>query len=171
MTDVRAVGGGSPGNREIGRLGTREVRGIGRLEGPGSGLSSGLPPRTPFSAKSKKNGVRKCSGSQKLLRSDLSGTSGPKLGGRAPSFPRFLRFGEGSRGIFFVPEALPRELSAFPPTAEHGGFRGPCPREMRKSGNREIWQRTEGRQITDDEGRRWQRKEERRKMTDGERRK
>ena len=38
------LAGGSPGNREIGRLGTCEVREIGRLEGPGPGL----PPRTPI---------------------------------------------------------------------------------------------------------------------------
>ena len=38
----------SPGGREIGSLGTCEVREIGRLEGPGSGRRSGLPPRTPF---------------------------------------------------------------------------------------------------------------------------
>ena len=63
-------------------------------------------------------------------------------------------FSEGSPGIFSVPEAPPRELSAFSPTVEHGGFRGPCFGEMRGSGNREIWHRTEGRYITDDEGRR-----------------
>ena len=39
---------GSPGGREFGRLGTREVRETGGLEGPGSGRSSGLPPRTLF---------------------------------------------------------------------------------------------------------------------------
>ena len=51
------LAGGSPGNREIGRLRTREVREIGGLEGPGSGRSSGLPPQTPFfSAKSEKMG-------------------------------------------------------------------------------------------------------------------
>ena len=40
--------GRSPGNRAIGRLRTRGVREIGSLEGPGSGRSSGLPPRTLF---------------------------------------------------------------------------------------------------------------------------
>ena len=38
----------SPGNREVGRLRTRGVREIGGLEGPGSGRSSGLPPRALF---------------------------------------------------------------------------------------------------------------------------
>ena len=38
----------SPGNREVGRLRTCEVREIGRLEDPGSGRSSGLPPRILF---------------------------------------------------------------------------------------------------------------------------
>ena len=42
------LAGGSPGDREVGRLRTREVREIGRLEGPGSGRRSGLPPRTLF---------------------------------------------------------------------------------------------------------------------------
>ena len=71
MTDARAAGGGIPGgNRGIDRLRTRGVREIGGLEGPGSGRSSGLPPRALFFAKSKTNGVRKRSGPQKLLRFD-----------------------------------------------------------------------------------------------------
>ena len=48
MTDVRTAGGGIPGAPEFGRLRTRGVRELGRLENPGSGRSSGLPPRTPF---------------------------------------------------------------------------------------------------------------------------
>ena len=42
------LAGGSPGNREVGRLRTRENREIGRLEGPGPGRSSGVPPRILF---------------------------------------------------------------------------------------------------------------------------
>ena len=38
----------SPRGREIGRLRTRGVREIGEHEGPGSGRSSGLPPRALF---------------------------------------------------------------------------------------------------------------------------
>ena len=48
MTDARAAGGRIPGGPEIGRLRKRGVQVIGRLEGPGSRRSSGLPPRTPF---------------------------------------------------------------------------------------------------------------------------
>ena len=96
---------------------------------------------------------------------------GPKLSEMAPSFPRFLRFSEGSPRIFFVPETSPRELSASPRATEHGGFRGPCFGETRRLRNRKSRQRTDGRQITDDKGRRFHKKEERRKMTEGERRK
>ena len=94
---------------------TREVRGIGRLEGSGSGLSAGLPPRTLFYRQVQENGVRKCSGPEAISRSDLSGTLGPKLGGRAPSFQRFLRFSESSPGIFFVPETPPGKFRRIPP--------------------------------------------------------
>ena len=56
---VGPLAGDSPGNREIGRLRARGAREIGGLEGPGSGLSSGLPPRTLFfTAKSKKWGPK-----------------------------------------------------------------------------------------------------------------
>ena len=51
---------------------------------------------------------------------------------QGPHFPRLLGFSEGSAGIFFVPENPPQELSALSPTAEHGGFRGPCFGEMRR---------------------------------------
>ena len=121
------LAGDSPGNRELGRLGTCSVRKIGRLEGPGSGRRSGLPPRTPFfSAKSKTNGIRKCSGPQKLLRPDPFGTLGPKLGGRAPfsalfkvqrRFPRNLlcngRSPPGTFGVFYdrPTRRVPRPLS------------------------------------------------------------
>ena len=42
------LAGGSPGNREVGRLRTREYREFGGLKGPGSGRTSGLPPRILF---------------------------------------------------------------------------------------------------------------------------
>ena len=92
---------------------------------------------------------------------------GAETGWQGPHFPRFLRISGGSPGIFFVPENPPQELSALSPTAEHGGFRGPCFGEMRMSGNREIQQRTERRKITDDKGGRLNTKEERGKMTNG----
>ena len=148
------LAGGSPGIREIGKLRTREVREIGGLEGPGSGRSSGLPPRTPFFSPSPKKWGPEVLRSSKAITSRPFWYFGAETGSQGPHFPRFLRFSEGSPGIFFVPETLPRELSACSPTAEHGGFRGPCFREMWRSGNREIWQRTERREITEDEGRR-----------------
>ena len=157
----------SPGGRKIGRLRTREVQEIGK----GSERSSGLPPRIlVFTAKSQKMG----SGSAQVLKSYYVPTFlllGAETGSQGPHFPRFLRSSEGTPGIFFAPETPPRELSASPQTTERGGFRGPCFGEMRRSGNRESRQRTDGRQITDDKGRRFHKKEERRKMTEGERRK
>ena len=62
-----------------------------------------------------KNGARKCPGAEAISPSDLSGVLGPELGGRAPSFQRFLRPSECSPGIFFVPETSPGEFRRLPP--------------------------------------------------------
>ena len=162
------LAGGSPGNREIGRLRTREVREIGGLEGPGSGRSSGLPPRTLFFPPSPKKWGPKVLRPSKAIMSRPLWYFGAETEWREPLLPRFLRFSEGSPGIFFVPETPPRELSAFSPTAKHGGFREPCFGEMRRLGNRESRQRTDGRQITDDK-KRGKRKDDgrRKKKRDG----
>ena len=153
---------------------TREAREIGGLEGPGSGRSSGLLPRALFfSAKSEKNGVRRCPGPQKPIRSDPLGTLGPELGGGALSFPRLLRFSENPPGIFTVPEAPPGNFRRFrrPPNtagsaAPVSGRRGG--REIGKSG---VSAKGREEKITEDEERRRQRDEERRRMADGERKK
>ena len=164
------LAGGSSGRWEIGRLRTRGVREIGRFGGPGVRAKFRFTATGPFfPAKSKQNGVRKCSGPRKLLCADPFGTLWPKLVRRTPHFPRFLRFSAEFPRDLLCPGDPPRELSAFYPTAERGGFRGPCFGEMRRSGNREIWQRTEGGKITGDKGGRFHKKGERRQMTEGER--
>ena len=147
---------------------TCEAREIGRLEGPGSGRSSGLPPRTLFFPPSPKTMGPE---SARVLKSYYVPTHlvlGAETEGQGPFLPRFLSLSEGSPGIFFVPETPPRELSAFSPTAKHGGFREPCFGEMRRLGNRESRQRTDGRQITDDK-KRGKRKDDgrRKKKRDG----
>ena len=161
----------SPGNREIGRLGTCEVREDGRLEFPGFGRSSGLPPRALFFPPSPKKMGSESAPAPKSYYVPTPLVLGAETEWQGPRFPRVLRFSEGTPGILLVPETPPQELSAFSPTAEHGGFRGPLSPgdvEVGKSGdlakNREE-------KITEDEGRRTQRNGGRRKMTDGERRK
>ena len=102
----------STGHQEIGRLGTCEVREIGSLEGPGSGRSSGLPPRILFFPPSPKMG----SGSAQVPKSYYVPTPvvlGAETGLQDPSFPRFLGFSEGYTGIFFVPETPPGNFRRF----------------------------------------------------------
>ena len=77
-----------------------------------------------------KNGVRKCSGAEAISPSDLSGSLGPKLGGRTPSFQRFLMFSEGSPGIFFVPETSPGEFRRLPPALTSVLCNGSPPRHF-----------------------------------------
>ena len=146
--------GGSLGGREVGRLGTCEVREIGRLEGPGSDRSSGLPPRALFFRQVQHKWGPKVLRSSKSIKFRPFLYFGAETEWQGPHFPRLLRFSGGSPGIFFVPETPPRELSARLRAAEHGGFRGPCLREMWRSGNREIRQRAARRKTTEDEGRR-----------------
>ena len=90
MTAVRAAGGGipgEPGNWQIGDAwssGDWETRGSGvraKFRFTATGLF--------FYRQVQKNGVRKCSGPQKILRSDPSGTLGPKPSGRTPFFRGF----------------------------------------------------------------------------------
>ena len=139
--------GNSPGNRGVGRLRTCEVREIGRLEGPGSGRSAGLPPRTLFfTAESKTHGVRKCAGPQKLLCSDPIGILGTQLRSRTP-FPAVFRFSEGSPpGTFGVfsdrrTRRVPRPL--FPGDVEVGKSGDPAKgREEKENGSR-------GKKMTD----------------------
>ena len=92
-----------------------------------------------FSAKSKKMGSESAQ-ALKIYYVPTLLVLGAETEWPGPHFPRFFRFGKGSPGIFFLPETSHRELSACSPTAERGGFRGPCFREMRGSGNREIGQ-------------------------------
>ena len=90
MTDVRAAGGGIPG--EPGNWQIEDAWSLGGRETRGSGVRAKFRFAATgpfFSAKSKKNGVRKCSGPQKLLRPDPSGTLGPKPSGRASFFRGF----------------------------------------------------------------------------------
>ena len=161
------LAGGSSGNRGKGRLRTREVREIGGLEGPGSGRSSGLPPRTLFFPPSPKKWGPEVPRSSKAIMFRPLWYFGAETERQDPHFPRLLRFSEGSPGISFVPETPRRELSARSRAAERGGFRGPCFGEMRRSGTWESQQRTEGGKITDEKGRRFRKKEERGKVTDG----
>ena len=148
------------GHVKCGRLGDSRVRGPGEVPVYRHG---------PFFFRQVQN---KCG--SKVRRSSKAITSRPfwyfgaDTGWQDPHFPRFLRFSEGfPPRIFSVPETSPRELSAFSRTAEHGGFRGPCFGEMRRSGDWGIRQRTERRKITDEKGRRCHKKEEWKKMTDG----
>ena len=85
MTDFKTAGGGIPGEPGIWQIEDAWSSGDWETRGLGARAKFRFTATDPFfTAKSEKNGVRKCSGSQKLLRSDLSGTSGPKLGGRPP---------------------------------------------------------------------------------------
>ena len=155
MTDVRTAGGGIPG--EPGNWQIEDTWSSGDWGTRGSGIRAKFrftATDSFFTAKPKNNGARKCSGPQKLLCPDPSNTLGAKLVRRTP----ILRGFQGSAKV--PPESSlcrrlpPRELSAFSRAAEHGGFRGPCFGEMRRSGNREIWQRTERIKITEGDGRR-----------------
>ena len=155
MTDVRTAGGGIPGGPGSWQIEDAWSSGDWETRGSGVRAKFRFTATDPFFCRQ----VQKQWG-PKVLRSSKAITFRPfwyfgaETGSQSPHFPRFLRFSEGSPGIFFVPETPPRELSACSRAAEHGGFRGPCFGEMRRSGNREIWQRTERREITEGKGRR-----------------
>ena len=102
---------------EFGRLGDSRVRGPGEVPVYRHGPF--------FSTKSKNNGVRKCSGPQKLLCADPFWYFGAETEWQGPISRGCFGSAKAPPGSSLFRRLPPRERSAFSRATEHGGLRGP----------------------------------------------
>ena len=132
MTDARTAGGGIPGEPGSWQIEDSWSSGDWETRGSGARAKFRFTATDPFFRQVRNKWGPKVLGSSKAIMFRPLWYFGAETEWQGPHFPRSLRFSEGSPGIFFVPETPPRGLSACSSTAEHGRFRGPCSREMRR---------------------------------------